>query len=89
MKWPERPNKRLYTVDQASLYLGRGVHGVRKLIWAGELPVVREDGTRRLFVDVKDLDLFVEKSKFIMSPEEKERWMPEPVKKKLEEKGLK
>ena len=54
-------NKRLYTLKEASAYLGRSVWGVRELIWAGKIPVVR-DG-RRIFIDILDLEKFVESNK--------------------------
>ena len=66
MTEPARLQKRLYTLREASIYLGRGLHGVRDLVWNGKLPVVKQDGGRKLFVDIKDLDSFIEKSKFTM-----------------------
>ena len=54
-------NKRLYTLKEASTYLGRSVWGVRELIWAGKIPVVR-DG-RKIFIDILDLEKFVESNK--------------------------
>ncbi len=54
-------NKRLYTLKETSTYLGRSVWGVRGLIWAGKIPVVR-DG-KRMFIDILDLEKFVENNK--------------------------
>ena len=54
-------NKRLYNLKEASAYLGRSVWGVRGLIWAGKIPVVR-DG-RKIFIDILDLEKFVESNK--------------------------
>jgi hypothetical protein len=54
-------NKRLYNLKEASVYLGRSVWGVRGLIWAGKIPVVR-DG-RRIFIDILDLEKFVDSNK--------------------------
>jgi excisionase family DNA binding protein len=48
-------------LKEASAYLGRSVWGVRELIWAGKIPVVR-DG-RKIFIDILDLDKFVEENK--------------------------
>jgi hypothetical protein len=42
----ERPRKRLYTVQEAALYLGRSPLAVCSTLWAGKLPAVR-DGNRR------------------------------------------
>lgn len=53
--------KRLFTVQEASLYLGRSVPSLRELIWAGSLPIVRVG--RRIHLDLFDLDRFVEQHK--------------------------
>ena len=39
--------------------------GVRELIWAGKIPVVREEGARKMFLDVRDLDEFIQKNKSV------------------------
>lgn len=54
-------NKRLYTILEASTYLGRSVWSVRELIWKGELPSVKVG--RRVHLDIYDLDAFIEKNK--------------------------
>ncbi len=53
--------KRLLTVKEAAVYLGRSVYGVRGLIWAGKLPYVRFD--KRIHLDICDLEKFVEENK--------------------------
>ncbi len=55
------PHKRLYTVDEAAIYLGRTAHAVRELQYAGKLPIVKIDA--RVFYDVQDLDKLIEISK--------------------------
>ncbi len=55
--------KRLYTLKEAAEYLGRSEWGMRELIWAGEIPVVRQEGGRKIFLDVQDLAEFIEKNK--------------------------
>ena len=40
-KSDQRPEQRRYDLKTAAVYLGRGVGGVRQLIWRGELPVIR------------------------------------------------
>jgi len=55
--------KRLYTVDEAALYLGRSTWSVRRLIWNGDLPQVRARG--RVHVDLRDMEAFIEKHKEI------------------------
>jgi len=53
--------KRLYNLKEASAYLVRSVWGVRELIWAGKIPVVR-DG-RKIYMDIVDLEKYVEENK--------------------------
>lgn len=53
--------KRLFTVREASVYIGRSVNALRELIWAGKLPIVRPD--RKIFLDIQDLDKWIEQSK--------------------------
>jgi len=53
--------KRLYSLDEAATYLGRSTWSVRRLIWNGDLPQVRAGG--RVHVDVRDMDMFIEKFK--------------------------
>jgi excisionase family DNA binding protein len=53
--------KRLLTIKEAAVYLGRSVCGVRELIWAGKLPYVRFD--RRIHLDIHDLEKFIEENK--------------------------
>jgi len=57
--------KRLFTLKEAAEYLGRSVWGVRELIWSGQLPVVKQTGCRKMYLDRNDLDLFIEKNKII------------------------
>ncbi|HCX90552.1 MAG TPA: hypothetical protein DHT43_08600 [Deltaproteobacteria bacterium] len=54
-------NKRLYSIKEASLYLGRSVWAVREMLWAGKIPYVK-DG-RRILLDINDMDLWIERSK--------------------------
>jgi excisionase family DNA binding protein len=58
-------DKRLYTLKEAAVYLGRSEWGMRDLVWSGRIPVVRNEGGRKLFFDLRDLDAFIEKSKSI------------------------
>ncbi len=54
-------SKRLYTIGEAAVYLGRSPWSVRHLIWAGQLPEVRAG--RRVHLDIKDLDAFIDRNK--------------------------
>jgi excisionase family DNA binding protein len=58
-------SKRLYTLKEAAEYLGRSEWGMRELIWAGKLPVVRTDGGRKIFLDIEDLNGFITQNKSI------------------------
>lgn len=58
-------SKRLYTLKEAAEYLGRSVWGIRELIWSQVLPVVKQDESRKMYIDIKDLDDFIEKNKSI------------------------
>ena len=57
----DRPLKRLYSLPEAAVYLGRSTWSVRRLVWAGELPSVRAG--RRVHLDVCDMEAFIENNK--------------------------
>ena len=52
---------RLLTAEQAGVYLGRTKEAVEHMIAGGKLPVVRAD--RRIFLDVRDLDRWIDANK--------------------------
>jgi len=56
--------KRLYTVKEAALYLGRSVHAVRELIWSRFLPVVQHG--RKMWIDLADLNRYIYKHKALV-----------------------
>jgi excisionase family DNA binding protein len=56
----QRP-RRLLTLRETAELLAISVGSARRLIAAGELPVVRFN--RRLLVDAKDLDAFIQRAK--------------------------
>lgn len=58
-----KAKKRLYTIEEAGEYLGRSTWSVRRLIWGGILPPVRQG--RRIHVDLNDLDAFIDRHKMI------------------------
>ncbi len=64
MSPPTKSVKRLYSVSEAGLYLGRSTWSIRRLIWKGLLPEVRAGG--RVHVDVRDLDDFIDRHKATM-----------------------
>jgi hypothetical protein len=55
--------KRLFTLKEAAEYLGRSEWGMRDLIWKGTIPVVKETDGRKIFIDVLDLESYVNNNK--------------------------
>jgi excisionase family DNA binding protein len=55
------PSRRLVSLAEAAEVLGLSVASIRRLVRAGTLPAVRL--TRRLRIDVRDLDRLVEQAK--------------------------
>jgi excisionase family DNA binding protein len=55
------PARRLLTLAEAARVLGISLHSVRRLIWGGQIPVVRL--TRRVHIDLKDHDRLIEQRK--------------------------
>jgi len=58
---PNPMSKRLYTIKEAAVYLGRPVWGIRSLIWDGKIRYI-QDG-RKYYLDVKDMDAYIESQK--------------------------
>lgn len=59
--------KRLFTLKEAADYLGRSEWSMRDLMWKRLIPVVKPEGGRKVWFDVKDLDHFIENNKAIYS----------------------
>lgn len=59
----EKPKntKRLYSIKEAAVYLGRSTWSVREMLWAGKLPFIR-DG-KRIFIDIQDMDRWIDENK--------------------------
>jgi excisionase family DNA binding protein len=53
--------KRLYSVKEAAVYLGRSVWAVREMLWAGKLRYIK-DG-RRILLDIDDMNYWIENNK--------------------------
>jgi len=53
----DKIHKRLYTIEEAAIYLGRTVWSVRELVWKGYLPSVKVG--RRVHLDFVDLNAFI------------------------------
>lgn len=56
-------SKRLFNIKDAAQYMGRTPWGIRELVWAGHLPVVKPASGRKIFIDVVDMDKFIEENK--------------------------
>ncbi len=54
-------SKRLYSINEASIYLGRSVWALREMLWAGKLPYIK-DG-RRILLDILDLEKWIDQHK--------------------------
>jgi excisionase family DNA binding protein len=52
---------RLLTLEQAAIYIGRTLAAIQHMISEGRMPTVRSD--RRVFVDIRDLDQWIEQNK--------------------------
>lgn len=57
----QRPTKRLLSLSEAAVYIGRSPRAVRALIASRAFPAVEAD--RRVFIDRKDLDAWIERYK--------------------------
>ncbi len=53
--------KRLYSIEEASVYFGLSVWAVRHIIWDGKIPSVKNG--RRVLLDIRDMDIWIERNK--------------------------
>lgn len=58
---------RLLPLKKAAEYLGLTVWALRERIWAGDIPVVRFPGGRKQFIDIKDIEAFIERNKTVIA----------------------
>ena len=54
---------RLLPLKKAAEYLGLTLWALRERIWAGDIPFVRFPNGRKMFIDIRDLDKFIERNK--------------------------
>jgi excisionase family DNA binding protein len=59
----DRNSPRLLPLKKAADYLGLTVWALRERIWAGHIPVVQFAGGRKQYIDIQDLDAFIEQNK--------------------------
>ena len=60
---PNLKGPRLLPLKKAAEYLGLTVWSMRETIWAGDIPVIRFPGGRKMFIDVLDLEDFIKRNK--------------------------
>ena len=58
---------RLLTLRKAAERLGLSLWAMRERIWSGQIPVVRFPKGRKFYIDVNDLEEFIEKNKDTLS----------------------
>ena len=58
---------RLLPLKTASEYLGLTVWALRERIWAGQIPVVQFPGGRKQYIDMQDIDAFIQKNKKVIN----------------------
>ena len=58
---PLNLSKRLYSIKEGAVYLGRSVWAVREMLWAGKMPYVK-DG-KRILLDIQDMNEWIDRSK--------------------------
>lgn len=54
---------RLLTLKAAGELLGLSTWALRERVWSGQIPVVRFPGGRKLYIDTRDLEAFVQQNK--------------------------
>ena len=57
------PGPRLLPLKKAAEVLGLTTWAMRSRIWAGDIPVVRFQGGRKLYIDIRDIEDFIEQNK--------------------------
>lgn len=58
---------RLLPLKQAAEWLGITTWAMRERIWAGQIPVVKFPGGRKQFIDVRDLEKFIQDNKTVIT----------------------
>ena len=57
---------RLLPLKRAAEYLGLTVWAMRERIWAGDIPVVQFPSGRKMYVDMKDIEEFIQRNKRVI-----------------------
>jgi len=61
--------QRLYPLKDAAAYLGRSVDSLRELIYAGTFPIIQEGERSKIWLDVHDLDKWIQQKKHTLLEE--------------------
>lgn len=64
--------KRLFSVEEASVYLGKGTDAVRQMIYSRQIKVVQRGERGKVYIDRLDLDSWIENEKRFSG--EKPKW---------------
>jgi hypothetical protein len=56
-------NPRLLPLKQAAEFLGLTEWAMRERCWSGDIPIVRFPGGRKIYIDSRDLESFIENNK--------------------------
>ncbi len=59
-------SKRLYSIKEAAMYIGRSERALREMIWAKKIAVIR-DG-KRILLDIRDINEWIETHKESVDP---------------------
>jgi hypothetical protein len=59
-------NPRLLPLKDAAQWLGLTVWAMRERIWAGQIPVVQFPGGRKQYIDIQDLEAFIQRNKRVI-----------------------
>jgi len=62
----EFTGQRLLPIKEAARYLGRGVDSMREMVYAGVFPVIQVGDRSKIWMDIRDLDRWIEKNKQYM-----------------------
>ncbi len=54
------PMRRLLTLEEAAIYLGRKVSSLRELVYAREIPVVQLGDRSKIWIDIQRLDEWID-----------------------------
>ena len=57
---------RLLTLEEASGYLGRSVASMRTMVYGHAFPVVKEGPRSKMWIDIRDLDKWIDSKKRLL-----------------------